>query len=196
MTANMPYQEEGNKPEAIHPKKFNLILFIVSIVMIFAAMTSAYIVKKSDGGWLDIKLPLTLYISTALILVSSVTIQWSYAQAKKDNLENVKWGLLLTSLLGLGFLASQLIAWDQLVNIGVVFGGQKSNPAGSFLYVLTGLHGFHLITGLIFLFIVLFSAFTYKVHSKKLLQLEMCVTYWHFLDGLWIYLFVFLLLNH
>jgi len=196
MTANIKFQEAENKPMAIHPKKFALWLFIVSIVMIFAAMTSAYIVKKSDGGWLEFKLPLIFYINTGIILLSSVTIQWSYAQAKKDNLENLKWGLLVTALLGIGFVAGQLIAWEQLQKMGVYFGSHIANPAGSYLYVLTGLHAFHLITGLVFLFIVLFSSFTYKIHSKKLLQLEMCTTYWHFLDGLWIYLFVFLLLNH
>jgi cytochrome c oxidase subunit III len=195
MTANIKFQEE-NKSVAIHPKKFALWLFIVSIVMIFAAMTSAYIVKKSDGGWLEFKLPVIFYVNSAIILLSSFTIQWAYFQAKKDNLENLKWGILATAILGIAFLAGQFIAWDHLSAMGIFFGNYKGNPAGEYLYILTGLHGFHLITGLVYLIIVLFSTFTYKIHSKNLLQLEMCATYWHFLDGLWIYLFVFLLLNH
>ena len=196
MTANIKFQEEENKSMAIHPKKFALWLFIVSIVMIFAAMTSAYIVKKSDGGWLEFNLPAIFYINSVVIVLSSITIQWAYSQARKDNLENLKWGILVTCFLGLAFVIGQFMAWDQLHSMGIDFGGKKSNPAGSYLYVLTGLHAFHLFTGIIYLLIVLFSSFTYKIHSKNLLQLEMCTTYWHFLDGLWIYLFVFLLLNH
>jgi cytochrome c oxidase subunit 3 len=196
MTADIKLQEEENRPMAIHPKKFALWLFIVSIVMIFAAMTSAYIVKKSDGGWLEFTLPVIFYINSAIILLSSFTIQWAYFQAKKDKLENLKWGILVTAVLGIAFVVGQFIAWEQLHGMGIYFGGTKSNPAGSYLYVLTGLHAFHLFTGLVFLLIVLFSTFNYKINSKNLLQLEMCTTYWHFLDGLWIYLFVFLLLNH
>src|SRR5258707_1631704 len=118
MTADIKLQEE-DKPLAIHPKKFALWLFIVSIVMIFAAMTSAYIVKKSDGGWIEFKLPFIFYINTAVIILSSITIQWSYAQAKKDNLENLKWGLLVTALLGMGFIAGQFIAREELLNMGI-----------------------------------------------------------------------------
>jgi cytochrome c oxidase subunit 3 len=74
----------------------------------------------------------------------------------------------------------------------IYFGGSGANPSGSFLYVLTGVHGFHLITGLIFLLIVLISTFKYKVHSKNLIRLELCATYWHFLGALWVYLYLFL----
>jgi cytochrome c oxidase subunit 3 len=118
-------------------------------------------------------------------------MQGAYWSAKKDNLDRVKLLVTLTSVLGLIFLAGQVLAWRELVKMSIYFVG---NPSGSFLYVLTGLHGLHLVTAIIFLLIVLNATWKYKVHSKNMAQMEMCTTYWHFLSGLWLYLFVFLLL--
>jgi cytochrome c oxidase subunit 3 len=84
------------------------------------------------------------------------------------------------------------MAWIELVERSAHWVG---NPAGSFVYVLSGFHGLHIVGGVVFLLIVLAATFQFKVHSKNLAQIEMCATYWHFLDGLWLYLFVFLLLN-
>ena len=173
----------------VNPKKFTLWLFIVSIVMIFISMTSAYIVKRSDGDWLMFELPDALLLTTFIIVGSSISMHWAYLSAKADNISNLKAGLALTLLLSFGFLAGQFYGWVQLVERDVYFVG---NAAGSFVYVLTGLHGFHLITGIIFLIIVLISATKYKIHSRSMLQLEMCATYWHFLGGLWVYLYLFL----
>ena len=86
--------------------------------------------------------------------------------------------------------------WVELVRNKIFFGGVDSNPAGSFLYVLTGVHAFHLITGLIFLLIVLRKSFRYQVHSRQMLSIGNVTIYWHFLGGLWLYLYLFLLLNH
>jgi cytochrome c oxidase subunit 3 len=86
----------------------------------------------------------------------------------------------------------QVIGWGQLVDINVYFVG---NPSGSFVYVLTGLHGVHLVSAVIFLLVMLVATFRMKVHAKRLVSMEMCITYWHFLDILWIYLFIFMLLN-
>ena len=94
---------------------------------------------------------------------------------------------------GFLFLTGQWMAWEQLVEVKAHWVG---NVAGSFIYVLTGMHGLHLISALIFVVIVIISAFRYKIHSKSLVQLEMFVTYWHFLGGLWLYLYLFLTLNH
>ena len=101
--------------------------------------------------------------------------------------------LILTAVTGFLFLGTQLMAWQQLVAVKAYWVG---NVAGSFIYVLTGAHGLHLISALIFVVVVIFAAFKYKVHSKRLVQLEMFVTYWHFLGGLWLYLYLFLTLNH
>ncbi|HLW21294.1 MAG TPA: cytochrome c oxidase subunit 3 [Cyclobacteriaceae bacterium] len=105
----------------------------------------------------------------------------------------MKIALAITTGLGIIFLVGQWYSWVALVEMDVYFVG---NPAGSFLYVLTGLHALHLISGVIFLIIVLISSFKYKIHSKRLTTLDICGTYWHFLGGLWLYLFMFLLFNH
>lgn len=190
---NLNLAEEPMETLGMHPKKFALWLFMVSIIMIFAALTSAYIVKQGEGNWLEFDLPPIFWINSAVILVSSVTMQIGYFAAKKDNLELVKIFTGITTVLGLAFLVLQFMAWEELVQMGIFFVG---NPSGSFLYVLTGMHGFHLITGVIYLLILLISTIRYKVHSKSMVQMEMCTTYWHFLGGLWIYLFMFLLLNN
>lgn len=193
MTSDFKLTEEPKRPLSMHPKKFALWLFIITVVMIFAALTSAYIVRQAEGNWLVFELPTAMWVTTGIILLSSVTMHWAYQAAKKDELDQVKLAIGITTGLGILFLVGQFYVWGILVDKNVFFVG---NPSGSFLYVLSGLHGLHLISGIIFLIIVLISALRYKVHAKNLNQIQMCATYWHFLDGLWIYLFIFLLLNH
>ena len=187
--------QEQNSTLAMNPKKFALWLFMVSIVMIFGALTSAYIVRQSEGNWLVFELPPAFYVSTGVILASSATIHMAVLQARKDNLQALKILVGTTFVLGLGFLFTQWQGWLNLVANGVFFAGEQSNPGGSFAYVLSGLHGAHIISGLIYLLIVLIAVFRYKIHSRRMLQLEMCANYWHFLDFLWIYLFVFQLVT-
>jgi cytochrome c oxidase subunit III len=180
----------------VHPLKFALWLIIISIIMMFAAFTSAYIVRKEEGNWLEFDLPQNLVLNSVFIVLSSVFMQWAFASARKDNLKQIKIGLLLTVVMGLAFLVGQWESWVDLVSRKIFFGGSDANPSGSFLYVLMGVHGFHLVTGLIFVLIVLFSSLKFKVHSRNLLRIELCTVYWHFLTGLWLYLYLFLTLNH
>jgi cytochrome c oxidase subunit III len=191
MAAEFKIVEEPKKTLAMNPKKFAMWLFIGSVVMLFASLTSAYIVRQAEGNWLYFELPSILTVSTVVILLSSITMQWAYWSAKKDKLEMVKILVTVTSVLGLAFLVLQFEGWKALVANQVYLVG---NPSGSFLYVITGLHGLHIISAIVFLLIVLVSTYRYRVHSKDLTQIEMCTTYWHFLGGLWLYLFVFLLL--
>lgn len=184
--------QEPERPLSMHPQKFALWLFLVSIVMLFAAFTSAYIVRRGEGNWLDFDLPALFSYTSVIIVLSSITMQWAYVSAKKDNLDVLKITLFITTVLGIAFLVGQWYAWVDLVDKDVYFVG---NPSGTFIYVLTGVHGLHLISGVIFLIIVLISSFRYKVHSKSLLRIEMCATYWHFLGALWLYLFFFLSYN-
>jgi cytochrome c oxidase subunit III len=193
MEENLAFVEGAEQPLSMHPKKFALWLFIVSVVMVFAGMTSAYIVRQSEGNWLDFELPTVFWYTSATIVLSSISIQWAYFSARKDSLNNLKIGLIITTILGVAFLVGQWYSWIALVDRDVYFVG---NPAGSFLYVFTGLHAIHLISGVIFLIIVLISSLRNRIHSKRMVQMEMCVTFWHFLGGLWLYLFMFLLLNH
>ncbi len=193
MEHKLNYSEEVEQPVSMHPKKFALWLFIVSVIMIFAGLTSAFIVRQSEGNWLEFELPRIFWVNSAVIILSSLAMHWAYLSAKKDQLDQLKLALGITTALGLAFLVGQWFSWVALVEIDVYFVG---NPAGSFLYVLTGLHAIHLISGVIFLIIVLISSFRYKIHSKRMTTLEMCATYWHFLGALWLYLFMFLLFNH
>ena len=193
MQHNFGYSEEVEQPISMHPKKFAMWLFIVSVVMIFAGLTSAFIVRQSEGNWLQYDLPNIFWFTSGIIILSSAFMYWSVRSAKKDQLDQLKMALGVTTVLGVLFLIGQWYSWVALVDMDVYFVG---NPAGSFLYVLTGLHAIHLISGVIFLIIVLISSFKYRIHSKSLTQLEICATYWHFLGGLWLYLFMFLLINH
>lgn len=188
--------EQARPVMAMHPHKFAMWLFIVSIVMMFAAFTSAYIVRQAEGNWLLFDLPSLFWVNSILLIISSGTMHWALLSAQKDDFTNLKVAILITTLLGIGFLIGQIYAWQDLVINEVYFAGKTANPSGSFLYVITGMHGFHIITGVIFLLITLISVFSYKIHSKNLVRIEMCATYWHFLDILWLYLFAFLLLNH
>jgi cytochrome c oxidase subunit 3 len=193
MESELKYIDIVEQPISMHPKKFALWLFLVTVLMIFAALTSAYIVRQAEGNWLEYELPEIFWVTSGIVLLSSVSMQVAYFAAKRDNFIGLRIGMVLTVLLGFAFLVGQWYSWVALVDREVFFVG---NPAGSFLYVFTGLHALHLISGVIFLIIVLISTYRYKVHSQALNTLEMATTYWHFLGGLWLYLFLFLLLNH
>ncbi len=192
MIKDLHISEAPKQPISMNAKKFALWLFMVTIVMLFAAFTSAYIVRQSEGNWLNFELPSIFYFSTAVLILSSATMHWAYISAKKDNLSMVKLATGITLTLGLVFLFTQYSGWGNLVDQGVYLVG---NPSGSFLYIITGLHGLHIISGLVFLLILLLATIKYKVHSKKMLLIEMGATYWHFLDILWVYLLIFLILN-
>jgi cytochrome c oxidase subunit 3 len=191
MSTEFKIVEEPKKTLAMHPKKFAMWLFIGSVGMLFAALTSAYIVRQAEGNWLYFDLPQVFTTSTIVIVLSSITMQWAFWSARKDDLSMVKIMVTITTVLGLSFLVLQFEGWKALVSNQVYLVG---NPSGSFLYIISGLHGLHLISAVIYLLIVLVSTYRFRVHSKNLAQIEMCTTYWHFLGGLWLYLFVFLLL--
>jgi cytochrome c oxidase subunit 3 len=179
-----------------HPKRLVLILLIFSIIMMFAAFTSGYIVRRDEGNWREFDLPVSLLFNTITIVLSSAAMQWAFYSAKHDEVKRVNIGLLLTLALGIFFLFGQVHSWSDLVAGRTFFGGADANPSGSFVYVLMGVHAFHLITGLIFVAVVLKRSLNYQVHSRAMLSIGNATLYWHFLGGLWLYLYLFLLLNH
>jgi cytochrome c oxidase subunit 3 len=185
--------EEPEETLSMNPKKFILWLFIVSIIMLFAAMTSAYLVRRAEGNWLDFTVPAVFAYSSIVLVASSLTMHWAYVAAKKDNFRSLKIAITITFALGMAFLYMQFQGWVELVDQNVFFVG---NPAGSFMYIFTGLHAFHLISGLIVLVFALVAAFRLKVHAKNLNQIEIAASYWHFLDILWLYLYFFLVYFH
>jgi cytochrome c oxidase subunit 3 len=181
------------KLKSVNAKKFALWLFIVSICMLFAGLTSAYIVKKSDGRWLEFDMPDMFLYSTLVLVLSSVAMHWTYLKAKDNSLKAVKIGITATAAIAIAFFYMQYLSWIKLVAQDVFLVG---NPSGSFVYIFSGLHLAHLIGGLVFLLVVFLDTMNYKVHSKSMLAIEMCTTYWHFLGGLWIYLYLFLVMNN
>lgn len=195
MAAEIKIVEEARKPLSMHPKKFALWLFIASVVMLFGAWTSAYIVKRGEPGWSSFDLPSLFWVNTVIVLLSSVSMWWAERAARKDNPEMTKMGIGFTLLLGIGFLIGQFQAWGQMTELGYYFTGMGSNTSSSFIYVLSGFHGAHIVGGLVFLLIVLVKTMKLKVNSRSMISIEMCSVYWHFLSLLWLYLFVFLLLN-
>jgi cytochrome c oxidase subunit III len=178
---------------SMNPKKFLLWLAIVSIIMMFAAFTSAYLVRRAEGNWLEFSIPSIFTYSTIVLLMSSISMHLAYWASKKDQFLLLRSAISITFVLGIIFLVMQVYGWGELTRNNVFLVG---NPSGSFFYVISGLHGLHIISALIVLIFALLAAFKTEIHAKKLNQIEMCVTYWHFLDLLWLYLFVFLLYNN
>ena len=133
---------QGNFSSRIHPHKFALWISMASILMMFAAFTSAYIVRQAAGNWLEFPLPNIFFISTIVILVSSMTIQKSYSSFVNGNEGSYKTMLFVTFILGLAFVVLQYLGWQELFSMGVDFNG---NPSGSFLYVITGVHSAHVL---------------------------------------------------
>lgn len=183
-------QEEPDNILRVNKWKFITWLFIISIIMLFASQTSAYLVRRAEGNWMEFTVPVIFYYSTAVLVLSSVFLHLAYLSAKKDNFSQLRIFISVAFGAGIVFLIMQYFGWQDLQEQGVFL---KGNPSGSFFYVLTGLHGFHLITGLFVILFAFVAAFRSKINAKELNQLEVCNTYWHFLDLLWVYLFVFLL---
>jgi cytochrome c oxidase subunit III len=183
---------DSHEPHAINPTKFVLWLIIVASIMLFAAYTSAYLVRRGEGNWVMFDLPAVFAFTTGIIALSSITMQWALISAKKDNQGNLKIALYLTLGLGIAFMAGQWIGWQQLVSQGIHLVG---NPSESFVYVISGLHLFHMLGGIAFLIAVLIKTFQLKITGKNFLIVNLCSTFWHFLGAMWIYLYFFLLLN-
>lgn len=192
MMATAKQQNLNDTPPVINPTKFVVWLLIVASVMLFASFTSAYIVRRGEGNWLLFDIPNVFAYSTVIVVLSSVAIQWAYSAAKRDELGQVKIALFTTLALGIAFCVSQWIGWKALVANNIHFVG---NPSESFFYVISGVHLAHMIGGILFLLVVIGKALNLNVHKKKILSLNLCVTYWHFLGAAWIYLYFFLLLN-
>lgn len=173
--------------------KLLLYVSIGSIVMAFAGLTSAYVVSKGSGAGFNFDLPAIFYFSTAIILISSLTINMALVAAKNNKQSQITMWLVVTFVLGIAFSATQYMAWAELYQNKIYFAGKQSNAAGSFMYVITGLHLAHLIGGLLYLIGVIYRSIKNQFNSENHLKIKLCAIYWHFLDLLWIYLFIFLL---
>ena len=175
----------------IHPQKFVLWVAMGSIVMMFAGLTSAYIVKKSQANWLEYSLPVVFWYSTLAILLSSVTINLALKAFKAREMKQYRTLITITALLGLLFMGLQITGFANLEASNIPLFGSKSNSATSFLGVITILHMIHVLGGVVALLIIFIKAYVSKVKNYSSLPIEIISTYWHFVDFLWIYLFIF-----
>ena len=186
--------DQFSRRNKIHPKKFALWVACASMSMLFAALTSAYIVRQSSGNWLEFPLPNIFFVNTAVILLSSITLHGAYLAFKKEQEKAYKGLLIISLILGLAFVALQFQGWEALANMGIPL---KLNPSGDFVYALSWIHLAHLLGGITALVVALIVALSqkFKKTPARLLRLELTLTYWHFVDGLWLYLMVFWILQ-
>ena len=173
----------------IHPHKFTMWIAIGSIVMMFAGLTSAYIVKSSQAGFQEVKTPQVFWYSTIAILLSSLTIQMALRSFKQREMNRYRPLMAVTMILGVTFIALQWNGFMQLWNSGTQFTGVAG--AGQFLYVIFGLHALHVLGGAVALLVMFIKAFFGRTKTYSSTGIEVMATYWHFVDVLWIYLFLF-----
>ncbi|HUQ65967.1 MAG TPA: cytochrome c oxidase subunit 3 [Flavitalea sp.] len=172
----------------IHPHKFTLWVGLGSIIMMFAGLTSAYIVKGSQPEWSTVQMPEIFYYSTGAIIASSLTIQMALKAFKERNMMLYRRLITVTAVLGSVFIILQLTGFNQLWNSGVNF---KGAGAGQFLYIIFGLHVLHVLGGVLTLLVMFIKAYSSRIRNYNPVTIELASTYWHFVDLLWIYLFVF-----
>ena len=173
-------------------KKMMLWFGIISLVMTFAGLTSAFIVSSSREDWLkEFQLPLAFTVSTILIVISSAFMLMALRSIKANKRKETTWFLLLTLGLGIAFIVAQFVGYGQIIDSGYHFTGETSNVTMSFIYVISLLHIAHVIAGLICLIVVIYNHFKQKYNSSETLGFELAATFWHFVDILWLYLFLF-----
>jgi cytochrome c oxidase subunit 3 len=175
-------------------KTYKLLLWfgMISICMIFAGLTSAFVVSKSRPDWLsEIVLPNIFYYGTVTFVISSFTYILALNQIKKGLNKVGMFFLTLTLFLGLTFIVFQFIGFNELYKIGLVVGGPTSEVTISFLGAFALIHLLHLVGGIISLLVVIYNHYKQKYNSTQTLGIELSAMYWHFMDFIWVYLFLF-----
>jgi len=184
---------EEQKSRTARSYKLILLFSMVSMTMMFGGLTSAFVVSKSRVDWLkDFQLPSAFYISTIAIIGCSLTFYLAKKAIMKNNRAKTTVFLLSTLFLGLLFVVLQFVGFRQIVDAGYYFTGSGSSITSTFLYVVTIVHLIHLAGGVIALLIIIYNHFKQKYNSAQTLGIELGAMYWHFLDLLWVYLFLFL----
>jgi len=178
---------EGRRKSA----KPMLWVSLISMVMFFAGLTSAYVISMKREDWVTFDLPYAFYVSTVLIVLSSITLLISKSFLKKDKYSASLVFLLITVVLGIAFVWQQYIGFSELQSSGLYFTGPGSTVSTSFIIGITLMHVLHLIAGIIVLFVVLINYLRRKYSSSDYLGFDLGAIFWHFVDILWIYLFLF-----
>jgi len=161
-------------------------LLVGAITVLFAAFTSTYLARRAEADWHVGPLPSVLWVNTAVLLLSSVTLQWARQRGRLGHLAEMRRGLAVATGLGILFIGGQIAAWRQLVGAGIYL---TSNPHSAFFYLLTGMHAVHLLGGVGALVYTVLAVRRTTNPSRALDFVEPTTTYWHFVDGLWLYVF-------
>ncbi len=185
---------QGNEVEKTRRAKKNMLLFgLISLSMSFAGLTSAYIISKERPDWLSgFDLPQAFYISLAVIVLSSFTFILAKSAIKKEENSKGMLFLIATLILGIAFVYLQFLGFSQIIENGYYFTGSESSITTSFIYLVVLLHLAHIAVGLICLLVVIYNHYKLKYVKGNTLGVELAATFWHFIDILWIYLFLFL----
>lgn len=174
-------------------KKMMLWFGIISLIMSFGGWTSAFLVSRSRPDWIkDFQLPNAFLISVVVIIISSVTFIRAKKSLKTSNYKSTTLWLLVTLALGIVFIISQFSGFQQIINMGYYFTGAASNVTMSYIYLIALVHIAHVLVGLICLLVVIFKHLKRKYTPQKMLGIELAAIFWHFIDILWVYLFLFL----
>ena len=191
MLTDIKLKQPGNSDERgnrIHPHKFTMWVAIGSMLMLFAGLTSAYIVKSSQDNWVGMETPNQFWYSTAVIILSSITMQMAVRAFKQREMAKYRKLILLTTVLGISFIVLQCLGFRWMWDHNIRFTGAG---AAQFLYVIAGLHALHVIGGIVALVIIVVRAFFGKIKNYNSVPVDIMKTYWHFVDLLWLYLLVF-----
>jgi|TARA_B110000503_G_scaffold137141_1_gene220827 cytochrome c oxidase subunit 3 len=187
--------EQALEQEYIVAKKKSakpmLWISIISMVMFFAGLTSAYVISMKRDDWVSFDLPQAFYVSTFLIVASSITLLLSQRFLKQNKRQLSLIMVVATLFLGIGFVWQQYVGFNQLKSIGLFFTGPESTVSTSFIIGITFIHVLHLLVGVLVLLVVIYNHFKYKYKSDDMLGFELGAIFWHFVDILWIYLFFF-----
>lgn len=173
----------------IDPTQFTVWIFLVSVVMLFAGFTSAYIVRKAQGDWVNFELPSAFITSCIVVVISSLTMAGAQYAFKTGKIAIMRIALLTSLILGSVFIANQFAGWDALTANGHYLVG---NASGSFLFIISGAHAVHVGAGLVALLVCLLRSFILGAKDIKSLKVNSVAIYWHFVGVLWLYIYIFL----
>jgi cytochrome c oxidase subunit 3 len=182
----------SGEPDSTFPLSAQQIatwLLMTGIAMLFAGLTSAYVVLRGVPTWEHLRLPSQVWVNTLILLASSLTLELARRSVKVDKAAALRGWLGITAILGIAFVTGQIVLWRQLTASGVLL---TSTLHSSFFYVLSGIHAVHILGGLIALATVSIKAWSGRLSSISFEPLRLCATYWHFMGGVWLYLILLL----
>ena len=183
------YGSGGDAAKRLDTAKLGIWIALGSISMLFAAFTSAYIVRSAGSDWVPLAVPSVLWLNTIVLIFSTITMELARRSFNAWRPVAFRKWMFATAVLGAAFLVGQVLAWRQLAEQGIYL---TSHPHSSFFYVLTGVHAAHLLAGVVVLLYVLVLAARYSLTPGESSSPTIAATYWHFVSAIWIYLLVVL----